>query len=86
VLKIVLAESLAMGVMGCVFGLVFGYLISVAFVRALVALSSYEVTYLFTLRPYVLSALIALGVSQFAGMGPAWRAARTNIIAAIKHE
>jgi ABC-type lipoprotein release transport system permease subunit len=44
------------------------------------------VTYLFTLRPYVLSALIALGVSQFAGMGPAWRAARTNIIAAIKHE
>jgi putative ABC transport system permease protein len=86
VLRMVLAESLAMGALGCVFGLIFGYLISLVFVRALVVLTSYDVEYLFTPRPYLLSAIIALGVSQIAAIGPAWRAARTNIITAIKHE
>jgi putative ABC transport system permease protein len=86
VIRMVLAESFAMGVMGCIFGIIFGYLISLSFIRALVVLSSYDVEYTFAQRPYLLSIIIALGVSQLAAMGPSWRAARTNIITAIKHE
>jgi ABC-type lipoprotein release transport system permease subunit len=29
---------------------------------------------------------VALGVSQIAALYPAWRAAGTNIVAAIQHE
>lgn len=86
VVKMVLAESLAMGVMGCIYGLGFGYLISKTFVFALNVLSSYDVDYLFTPQPYLVSALIAVGVSQIAAIGPSWRAVRENIIEAIKHE
>jgi ABC-type antimicrobial peptide transport system permease subunit len=86
VIKMILSESFSMGLMGCIYGIIFGYLISVAFVRALVILTSYEVEYLFTPRPYLISTLIAIGVSQIAALAPAWRAARTNIITAIKHE
>ncbi len=86
VIKMVLAESLAMGLMGCIYGLGFGYLISKTFVYALNVLSSYDVDYLFTPQPYLVSALIAVFVSQFAAIGPSWRAVRQNIIEAIKHE
>lgn len=86
VVKMVLAESLAMGMMGCLYGLGFGYLISKTFVYALNVLSSYDVDYLFTPQPYLVSALIAMLVSQVAAVGPSWRAVRQNIIEAIKHE
>jgi putative ABC transport system permease protein len=86
VLKMILAESFSMGLMGCIYGIVIGYWISKAFVFSLVLLTSYEVEYLFAPRPYLISMLIAIGVSQIAALAPAWRAARTNIITAIKHE
>ena len=86
VVRMVLAESLAMGVMGLIYGLGFGYLIGKAFVFGLNVLSSYNVDYLFTPQPYLVSALIAVGVSQIAAIGPSWRAARLNIIEAIQHE
>jgi len=86
VVRMVLAESLAMGVMGLIYGLGFGYLIGKAFVFGLNVLSSYEVDYLFTPQPYLVSALIAVGVSQVAAIAPSWRAARLNIIEAIQHE
>lgn len=86
VVRMVLAESLALGFIGCIYGLSFGYVISKVFVFTSSALSSYEVAYLPTLQPYLLSLLIAFGISQIAALGPARRAVRINIVDAIKHE
>jgi len=49
-------------------------------------ISGYDLQYAFNFRPYLLSLVIALGVSQVAALIPARRAARVNIIEALKHE
>jgi ABC-type antimicrobial peptide transport system permease subunit len=49
-------------------------------------ISSYELNYLFTPRPYWISLFVALVISELAALSPAQRAAKVNIIAALKHE
>jgi putative ABC transport system permease protein len=82
----VLAESLAMGLVGCVYGAFFGYVMSRVFLAASSAMTGYDLQYTFALRPFVLAILIAVGVSQLAAFIPARRAARINLIEALKHE
>ncbi len=86
VLRMVLAEAMALGTMGSIYGVLFGFAISKVFVDTMVALTSYEVNYLFSLRPYLLGVLVTFGVSQVAASGPARRAARVNIVEALLHE
>lgn len=84
--KMVLAEAATLGVIGGVFGLGFGYILSQIFVTALNAMSGYDLEYLFTPNPFLAGAAIALVVSQIAALYPAWKAAGVNIVAAVKHE
>jgi ABC-type lipoprotein release transport system permease subunit len=49
-------------------------------------MTGYDLQYTFTARPFVLAILIAVGVSQLAAFIPARRAARINLIEALKHE
>lgn len=86
VVKMVLAEALALGAIGAVFGLLFGYGVSHIFLYGINSISSYELDYLFNARPYALSLMVALGISQLAALSPAQRAASVNIIEALKHE
>jgi putative ABC transport system permease protein len=85
-LRMVLAESLAMGVIGCVYGLGFGYVIAQIMILAMNILNGYDLVYIFTSSPYLVGIAIALGISQGAALFPARRAARVNIVEAIKHE
>jgi ABC-type antimicrobial peptide transport system permease subunit len=82
----ILAEALSMGVISALYGIVFGYILSRVLLNAANLISGYDLQFDFNLRPYLLSLLIALGISQFATLIPARYASRLNIIQALKHE
>lgn len=86
VIKMILAEAGAMGAIGAVFGIGFGILLSRQFVEGMQQMAGYRLTY--NLPPEAIwnGIVIALLVSQFAALYPAWRASRVNIVEAIKHE
>lgn len=86
VTRMVLAEALTLGIIGVIYGLVFGNVVSHIFLYAINSISSYELNYFLNLRPYLLSLFVALGISQIAAASPARHAARVNIIEALKHE
>ncbi len=86
VVRVVLAEALTIGVVSALYGVLFGYILSRVLVTAANLISGYDLQYAFNIRPYLLSLVIALGVSQLATLIPARRAARVNIITALKHE
>lgn len=84
--NMILAEALSIGIISALYGIVFGYILSRMLVRAANLLSGYDLQFDLNLRPYLLSLLIALGISQFATLLPARYASRLNIIKALKHE
>jgi putative ABC transport system permease protein len=86
VLRMVLAEALALGLMGGVYGFVIGYFIAQVVILGTNMMAGYDLVYQFTPRPYLIGALIALVFVQAAAIYPARRAARVNIVEAIKHE
>jgi putative ABC transport system permease protein len=86
VLRMVLAEALALGVMGGVYGFVIGYFIAQVVILGTNMMAGYDLVYQFTPNPYLTGALIALVFVQAAAVYPARRAARVNIVEAIKHE
>ena len=86
VVRMVLAEALIIGIASALYGMLFGYILSRVLVTAANLISGYDLQYVFSARPYLLSLLIALLISQLATLAPARRAARVNIIQALKHE
>jgi putative ABC transport system permease protein len=86
IVRMILAESGAMGAAGAVFGTGFGVLLARVLVDGMQQMSGYRLT--FDLPPAAIlnGILIALLVSQFAALYPAVRASRVNIVEAIKHE
>jgi putative ABC transport system permease protein len=86
VARMVLAESGAMGIIGGLFGTVFGFFLSQVFLLGLEVIGGYTVNYNLPPTALLASLVIALVVSQGAALYPAWRAATVRIIEAIQHE
>jgi len=86
VLRMVLAEAQALGIMGGIYGLGFGYAIAHVMILGTNMMVGYDLEFLFTAQPYLVGALIALVVVQIAAIYPARQAARINIVKAIKYE
>ena len=86
IIRMVLAESLALGSIGCVYGLIFGYVMAQTLILGVNKMNSYDLTYTFTAKPFIIGIVLAILISQGAALLPARRAAQINIIEAIKHE
>jgi putative ABC transport system permease protein len=86
IIRMVLAESGLMGVIGGVLGLATGVILARILFIGMTTMSGYKLT--FTLPPegILVSLVMALIVSQLAAISPARRAARTRILEAIHYE
>jgi putative ABC transport system permease protein len=82
----VLSESAAMGLMGGIFGVLFGLALSQVLLLGTRIIAGYGVNYVLPGQAVIISMIIALIVSQAAAAYPAGRAARLPIIEAIQHE
>lgn len=86
VAKMVLAESGMMGLIGGVFGLLFGVVLSRLFMTAASAVEGYAMTFILSRQGVIVCVVVALVVSQLAAIWPARRAAGLRIIEAIHFE
>lgn len=86
VARMILAESGTMGFIGGIFGFVFGLALSRILLVGIESIAGYTLNYRLPPETLLISAAIALLVSQAAALYPAWRASRVSIIEAIQHE
>lgn len=86
VVKMVLAEAGIMGLIGGGFGLAFGLFLSRLFLLAITQVQGYELSYVLPTQGIIISLVIAVIVSQLAGLLPARRAASVRIIESIHFE
>jgi putative ABC transport system permease protein len=86
VVRMVLAESGALGTIGGLYGVVFGFFLSKVLLLGTEVISGFNMNY--SMPPFALGAslVIVLLISQVAALYPAWRASRLRIIEAIQHE
>ena len=86
VIKMVLSEAGLMGVIGGLIGLIFGVLLSRIFLAGMTAMSGYKLDFIVPMGGVLMGLVIALGISQMAAFQPARKAARTNVLEAIRYE
>ncbi len=86
VARMVLAEAGAMAVVGAAVGVVAGLPLSWALVRQMTAASGFDFAYVFPALAFVGGLVIVLALSQLAAAWPAARAARVDILRAIRYE
>lgn len=86
VILMVLAESAQIGLIGGIFGIAFGIILSRIFMLAMTAMSGYKLEFILPPDRILIALAIALLVSQVAALFPAIRAARLRILEAIQYE
>jgi len=86
VMRVVLSEALIIGLVSALYGILFGYILSRVMLTATNLITGYDLQYTFYARPYLVSLLIALGVSQLATLAPSRRAAQVNILQALNYD
>ncbi|MBI5029435.1 MAG: ABC transporter permease [Chloroflexi bacterium] len=84
--KMILAEAGMMGIIGGVFGLVFGLFQSRIVILSINTMAGYDLDYVMPTQGIVIGLVVALVVSQLAAILPARRAAGLRIIEAIQFE
>jgi putative ABC transport system permease protein len=86
IIRMVLAESGLMGVIGGVLGLATGIILARILFIGMNTMSGYQLTFTIPPEGIAISAVMALIVSQIAAISPARRAAKTQILEAIHYE
>lgn len=86
VLKIFLSEAILIGIIGSALGCIIGITVSYASILALNAMGTQDImTPIVT--PFIIGIGMVLGLTMsiIAGIYPAWRASKMNIVEALKH-
>jgi putative ABC transport system permease protein len=86
VIKMVLAEASLMGVIGGLIGIIFGILLSRIFLAGMNAMSGYQLDFIFPTEGIAIGLIVSIVISQLAAIQPARKAARTNVLEAIRYE
>jgi len=86
VIKMILAEAGVMGGIGGLLGMLLGIYLSRLFVDMGNTLAGYEWGYVFPGKAIVTGLVSALLAAFLAALYPAWRAARLDVVEAIRHE
>jgi putative ABC transport system permease protein len=86
VVRMILAEAAVVGVMGGVFGMVYGLFLSQVFIGAANATQGFRLSSIVPVQALVAGLFIGIVVSQVAALLPARRAARLEVIEAIQFE
>jgi putative ABC transport system permease protein len=86
IIKMVLSEAGLMGLIGAISGLVFGIILSRVFLAGMTAMSGYKLDFFVPASGILVGLAIGLGVSQLAALQPARKAAKTNVLEAIRYE
>ncbi|MBI3912736.1 MAG: ABC transporter permease [Chloroflexi bacterium] len=84
--RMILSEAGAMGALGAIFGVLIAYPVSTVTVSGMASGSGFPVYYVFPALSFVIGVFVALVLSQVAAIYPTLRAARVNVIEAIKEE
>jgi len=75
-----------MGLIGAIIGLAFGVLLSKIFLISMTAMSGYKLEFIVPLGGLLTSLIVALIISQISALQPARKAAKTNVLEAIRYE
>jgi putative ABC transport system permease protein len=86
VVRMILAEAAVVGVMGGVFGMVYGLFLSQVFIGAANTTQGFRLSSIVPVQALVAGLLIGIVASQVAALLPARRAARLEVIEAIQYE
>jgi putative ABC transport system permease protein len=87
VVRLILSESAAMGLLGGVLGVMLGVWLLRYTLDSTASVSGYRsLLYVFPLQAVVTCVVIALVVPPLAGLWPAWQGARANIVEALSSE
>lgn len=86
VVFMVLAEASLMGMIGGLIGIVFGILLSRIFLAGMAAMSGYRLSFILPTMGIIIGLIVSIVVSQVAAIQPARKAARTNVLEAIRYE
>jgi putative ABC transport system permease protein len=86
VVRMVLAESALMGIIGGALGLAFGAFLSWIFLLGMTAMSGYKLALTIPTTGIILGLIVALVMSQLVAIQPAKRAARINVLEAVRYE
>ncbi len=86
VVRLILAEAVALGVLGGLLGVMVGAWLSGFAVETSASVNGYPLPYVFPIQAVVTCVIIALCVPLLAGLWPAQRGARVNIIDAMRSE
>jgi len=86
VVRMVLAESALMGIIGGALGLAFGAFLSWIFLLGMTAMSGYKLALTIPTTGIILGLIVALVMSQIVAIQPAKRAARINVLEAVRYE
>jgi len=84
VLVMVLTESLVLGGLSCIFGILFGMVLNYLF--TLTPMMGDYLAPVYTPKVFLQVLILALGLGALGGMYPAWRAANLQPIEALRYE
>jgi putative ABC transport system permease protein len=86
VIKMILAESAVMGMLGGALGILVGMALARVFVEGANSTQGYDLAYQMPLKALMFAVVVSLGVSQIAALWPSRRAARLHVIEALQYE